>query len=142
MAPGVAVLASRLYEVGCLNRGRRPGGGLAGRERAARRDRPQGWPERRGISGATPWWKARAVHGPGKILLDVALALAPGGDCRVDVGMPRAEPAVSGAVTSGTSRTWGELRLVILIVNPSASPIQPDPACLPLTGPPPQPPIK
>ncbi|KUN50683.1 hypothetical protein AQJ46_51210, partial [Streptomyces canus] len=28
-----------------------------------------------------PWRKPRAVHDPGKILLDVALALALGGDC-------------------------------------------------------------
>ncbi|GGN44785.1 hypothetical protein GCM10011578_096110 [Streptomyces fuscichromogenes] len=34
------------------------------------------------ISAAlTPWRKPRAVHDPGKILLDVALAVALGGDC-------------------------------------------------------------
>lgn len=33
----------------------------------------------------TPWRKARAVHDPGKILLDVALAVAPGGDCLAEV---------------------------------------------------------
>ncbi len=34
------------------------------------------------ISAAlTPWRKARAVHDPGKILLDIALAVASGGDC-------------------------------------------------------------
>lgn len=38
------------------------------------------------------WCKARAVHAPGKILLDVALAVALGGDCLADVGMLRAEP--------------------------------------------------
>ncbi|SDN39931.1 Transposase DDE domain group 1 [Streptomyces wuyuanensis] len=32
-----------------------------------------------------PWRKARAVHDPGKILLDVALAVALGGDCLADV---------------------------------------------------------
>ncbi len=48
----------------------------------------------------TPWRKARAVHDPGKILLDVALAVALGGDCLADVGMLRAEPAVFGAVAS------------------------------------------
>lgn len=46
----------------------------------------------------TPWRKPRAVHDPGKILLDVALAVALGGDCLADVGKPRAEPAVFGAV--------------------------------------------
>ena len=48
----------------------------------------------------TPWRKARAVHDPGKILLDVALAVALGGDCLADVGMLRAEPAVFGPVAS------------------------------------------
>jgi hypothetical protein len=53
------------------------------------------------ISAAlTPWRKPRAVHDPGKILLDVALAVALGGDCLADVGMLRAEPAVFGAVAS------------------------------------------
>ncbi|MFJ9249925.1 transposase, partial [Streptomyces sp. NPDC101776] len=48
----------------------------------------------------TPWRKPRAVHDPGKILLDVALAVALGGDCLADVGMLRAEPAVFGPVAS------------------------------------------
>ncbi|XUZ28777.1 IS1380 family transposase [Streptomyces sp. RMIT01] len=47
-----------------------------------------------------PWRKQRAVHDPGKILLDVALAVALGGDCLADVGMLRAEPAVFGPVAS------------------------------------------
>lgn len=40
------------------------------------------------------------MHDPGKILLDVALAVALGGDCLADVGILRAEPAVFGAVAS------------------------------------------
>ncbi|RSM86773.1 transposase, partial [Streptomyces sp. WAC 01420] len=53
------------------------------------------------ISAAlSPWRKPRAVHDPGKILLDVALAVALGGDCLADVGMLRAEPAVFGPVAS------------------------------------------
>jgi hypothetical protein len=53
------------------------------------------------ISAAlTPWRKPRAVHDPGKSLLDVALAVALGGDCLADVGMLRAEPAVFGPVAS------------------------------------------
>ncbi|MGQ4437071.1 IS1380 family transposase [Streptomyces sp. SAS_260] len=51
-------------------------------------------------AGLTPWRKPRAVHDPGKVLLDVALAVAPGGDCLADVGMLRAEPAVFGPVAS------------------------------------------
>lgn len=47
-----------------------------------------------------PWHRPRAVHDPGKILLDLALAVALGGDCLADVGMLRAEPAVFGPVAS------------------------------------------
>ncbi|MFD3808598.1 IS1380 family transposase [Streptomyces sp. NPDC058619] len=47
-----------------------------------------------------PWHKPRAVHDPGKILLDVALATALGGDCLADVSMLRAEPEVFGLVAS------------------------------------------
>jgi hypothetical protein len=53
------------------------------------------------ISAAlTPRRRPRAVHDPGKILLDVALAVALGGDCLADVGTLRAEPAVFGPVAS------------------------------------------
>ncbi|CBG67269.1 putative transposase [Streptomyces scabiei 87.22] len=53
------------------------------------------------ISAAlAPWRKPRAVHDPGKILLDLALAVAMGGDCLADIGMLRAEPAVFGPVAS------------------------------------------
>lgn len=55
----------------------------------------------RAISAAlAPWRRPRAVHDPGKILLDVALAVALGGDCLADVGMLRAEPGVFGPVAS------------------------------------------
>jgi Transposase DDE domain group 1 len=55
----------------------------------------------RAISAAlAPWRKPRAVHDPGKILLDVALAVALGGDCLADVAMLRAEPGVFGPVAS------------------------------------------
>ncbi|KFG71341.1 IS1380 family transposase [Streptomyces mutabilis] len=53
------------------------------------------------ISAAlAPWRRPRAVHDPGKILLDVALAVALGGDCLADVGTLRAEPGVFGPVAS------------------------------------------
>ena len=53
----------------------------------------------RALSAAlVPWRKPRAVHDPGKILLDVALAVAVGGDCLADVAMLRAEPGVFGPV--------------------------------------------
>jgi hypothetical protein len=48
----------------------------------------------------SPWRKPRAVHDPGKVLLDVALAVALGGDCLADVGLLRAEPSVFGPVAS------------------------------------------
>ncbi|MGW7367056.1 IS1380 family transposase [Streptomyces sp. NPDC054841] len=53
------------------------------------------------ISAAlAPWRKPRAIHDPGKILLDVAFAVALGGDCLADVGMLRAEPDLFGPVAS------------------------------------------
>ena len=64
------------------------------------------------ISAAlAPWRKPRAVHDPGKILLDVALAVALGGDCLADVALLRAEPAVFGPVASDptVSRLIGTL---------------------------------
>jgi hypothetical protein len=47
-----------------------------------------------------PWRKPRAVHDPGKALLDLALTVALGGDCLSDIAMLRAEPAVFGPVAS------------------------------------------
>lgn len=53
------------------------------------------------ISAApAPWRKPRAVHDPGKVLLDLALAVALGGDCLSDVAMLRSEPALFGPVAS------------------------------------------
>jgi hypothetical protein len=53
------------------------------------------------ISAAlAPWRKVRAVHDPGKVLVDLAVAVAMGGDCLSDVGVLRAEPAVFGPVAS------------------------------------------
>jgi hypothetical protein len=58
-----------------------------------------------------PWRRPWAVHGPGKILLDVAITVALGGDCLADVGMLRAEPALFGQVASDptVSRLVSEL---------------------------------
>ena len=75
-----------------------------------------------------------ARHDPAKIVLDLALTLAMGGDCLADIGLLRAEPDVYGAVASdptvsrtidrlaqdaaaglavgvgaGAGRTWGEI---------------------------------
>jgi hypothetical protein len=47
-----------------------------------------------------PWRKPTAVHDPGKVVLDLALALALGGDCLADIALLRAEPGVYGLVAS------------------------------------------
>src|SRR6516164_426086 len=46
------------------------------------------------------WRPARAVHSPGKIITDLAVALALGGDCLADVAMLRAQPELFGPVAS------------------------------------------
>ncbi|MDQ1005886.1 hypothetical protein QFZ82_000371 [Streptomyces sp. V4I23] len=43
-----------------------------------------------------PWRRPRAVHDPGKVLLDVALAVALGGDCLADVGLSRVRLSGTG----------------------------------------------
>ncbi|WSL81310.1 transposase [Streptomyces sp. NBC_01724] len=51
----------------------------------------------RAVSRAlAPLRRPRAVHDPGKSLLDVALAVTPGEDCLPGMGLLRAEPAVVG----------------------------------------------
>ncbi|MFD8425726.1 IS1380 family transposase [Streptomyces sp. NPDC059668] len=47
-----------------------------------------------------PWREPRTVHDPGKVVLDLALAVALGGDCLSDVGSLRAEPTLFGPVAS------------------------------------------
>jgi hypothetical protein len=47
-----------------------------------------------------PWRKPLAIHDPAKVLLDLAVALALGGDCLADIGLLRAEPGVYGLVAS------------------------------------------
>ncbi|MGH3332867.1 MAG: transposase, partial [Nocardioidaceae bacterium] len=55
----------------------------------------------RGLSSALlPWRLDRTVHDPGKVLLDVAIAVALGGDCLADVAAIRAQPEVFGPVAS------------------------------------------
>ena len=54
-----------------------------------------------GLSGGLARWRApRAVHDPGKILTDLAMALALGGDCMADVAVLRARPELAGPVAS------------------------------------------
>jgi len=55
----------------------------------------------RGLSQTlSRWRKPLARHDPGKIVTDLALALAVGGDCLADVAVLRAQPSVFGAVAS------------------------------------------
>ena len=55
----------------------------------------------RGLSQAlAPWRKPFASHDPGKIVSDLAISLALGGDCLADVALVRSEPAVYGHVAS------------------------------------------
>jgi len=54
-----------------------------------------------GLSAAlSPWRKPLATHDPGKIVLDLAVAVALGGDCLADVALLREEPSVFGSVAS------------------------------------------
>jgi Transposase DDE domain group 1 len=46
------------------------------------------------------WKPVRAVHDPAKIVCDLAVTLALGGDCLADIALLRAEPAVFGLVAS------------------------------------------
>jgi hypothetical protein len=55
----------------------------------------------RGLDAALERWRQpRAVHSPGKIITDLAVAVALGGDCLADVAMLRAQPELSGPVAS------------------------------------------
>jgi hypothetical protein len=46
------------------------------------------------------WRKPLAVHDPGKVVTDLAVMLALGGDCLADIGLLRSEPGVYGRVAS------------------------------------------
>ena len=50
--------------------------------------------------GLRSWRLARSVHDPGKTVLDLAVAVALGGDCLADVAVLRAQPELFGAVAS------------------------------------------
>ena len=66
----------------------------------------------RALSAALARWRSSfAVHDPAKVLLDLAVALAVGGDCLADIAILRAEPDVYGRVASDptVSRTIDRL---------------------------------
>ena len=52
------------------------------------------------VAALAPWRRPLAVRDPGKVVLDLALALALGGDCLADIALLRAEPGVYGLVAS------------------------------------------
>jgi len=55
----------------------------------------------RALSAAlAPWRRPRAVHDPAKVLLDVAIAVALGGDCAADIAVVRAQREVFGPTAS------------------------------------------
>jgi Transposase DDE domain group 1 len=47
-----------------------------------------------------PWRAGRARHDPGKVMLDLAVAIALGGDCLADLAVVRAQPELFGEVAS------------------------------------------
>ena len=50
--------------------------------------------------GLARWRAPRAVHDPGKIIADLVVTLALGGDCLADVAVLRAQPGLAGPVAS------------------------------------------
>jgi hypothetical protein len=51
-------------------------------------------------AGLGPWRAPWVIHNPGKIVLDLAVAVALGGDCAADIAVLRAQPGVFGLVAS------------------------------------------
>jgi hypothetical protein len=51
-------------------------------------------------AGLARWRRPRAVHDPGKIVADLAVTLALGGDCLADIAMLRSQPELFGLVAS------------------------------------------
>ena len=55
----------------------------------------------RGLSQGLSRWRApRAVHDPGKVIADLAAAVALGGDCLADIAVLREQPGLAGPVAS------------------------------------------
>ena len=59
-------------------------------------DRPGPGP----VEALDRWRAPRAVHDPGKIVADLAAALALGGDCLADIAVLREQPHLAGPVAS------------------------------------------
>jgi hypothetical protein len=55
----------------------------------------------RALSASLARWRLlNAVHDPAKVLLDLAVTLAVGGDCLADIAVLRVEPGLFGRVAS------------------------------------------
>ncbi|MCA2230498.1 IS1380 family transposase [Nonomuraea aurantiaca] len=55
----------------------------------------------RGLSQAlAPWRRPRAIHDPAKVVTDLAVALALGGDCLADIAVLRSCPELFGPIAS------------------------------------------
>ena len=55
----------------------------------------------RGLSDGLARWRApRAGHDPGKVIADLAAAVALGGDCLADIAVLREQPDLAGPVAS------------------------------------------
>jgi len=77
-----------------------------------------------GLSAAlAPWRPAGATHDPAKVLVDLALTLALGGDTCSDLEVVRAEPAVFGPVASDPTlsrtitRLAGDVEKVLPVID-------------------------
>ena len=56
--------------------------------------------DRRLAEALSPWRPPRARHDPSKVVLDIATALALGGDCLSDIAAIRSQPTLFGPVAS------------------------------------------
>jgi hypothetical protein len=59
--------------------------------------------------GLARWRRERSIHDPGKVVADLAVAVALGGDCLADVAVLRAEPEAS-SVSASNTRVLGRWR--------------------------------
>ncbi len=76
------------------------------------------------LSGAlAPWRRPGGVHDPGRTVLDLAVAVALGGDCLADLALVRAQPELFGQVASDATvsrlldRLAGDVEEVIAAIR-------------------------
>ena len=73
----------------------------------------------KGLSeGLQAWRRPRALHDPGKILTDLAVTLALGGDCLADLAVLRSSPEIFGPVASDP--TVSRLVVTLAAAGPKA----------------------